>query len=164
MVSVTRHNIVNVAVEHPRADLVSSLRPILWSLRVFGISLNVGQSHSVYRRCTFLSLGLSVIFLFCYFTYEQTLILRNRFIYHPEIKFAFAMIFNCSRAIVTLLVAATLLVNDQLKWKKLWTKLQEVEQTHCFTVQFYNQTRIAIIIVLIITVLQVYFFLKNNFN
>ena len=139
----------------PQQNLEWSLRPIFIGLRVLGIDFDANQPRSLLRRCTFISLAVVLFLISCCLN-----IINN--VHHVELyrtefstESVYMLIYFGWLTVSNIAFACALMAVSQLRWGKLWRKLQRIEQFNSFTARSYGQTRKLATVLAIVSVLLV---------
>lgn len=155
MAWATSRRIAKDGSEYWQPDLVWSLRPVLRSIQIFGIDLDVNQRPSVGRKYAFITFCISIFLVVVYFNLG-----RNEWLSSPAVSNStFNVSFDVdkiARVAFGFPAMMTLLAASQFRWQILWTKLQEMDRCNCLKVDSYNQMRkvavtaISVIILLVL--------------
>ena len=155
----------NVIIEIPseyQKDLLWSLRPIIYSMQMMGIDLNLSTTRTKFRQCGFIVLGLAI----------QIDILVSIFIFKGErkipidfkstigwLEFLEEYLYSVWNVLFPLVLFEMMTL---IKWKSLWKTMMELEQFMNFRVTFYSQLRKVCIILVCRPFILVKIFYKRN--
>ena len=118
-------------------NLAWSFRPIVYSMRIIGIDLDVStKSWPKFRRWVFLLFGLGMLIFSGYYSIAVTSKIIN------ETLASDSPLKPVRLTIVTLrdiLFPVAVFTNVVFKWPTLWKKMQEMERFFPFPIEFYHQ-------------------------
>ena len=155
--------IIEIPSEYPK-DLNWSLRPIIFSMQMMGIDLNLSTTPSKFRQCGFIVLGLAF----------QIYILVSIFIFKGErkypidfkstigwLEFLEEYLYSVWNVLFPLVVFEMMTL---IKWKSLWKTMMELEQFMNFQATFYRQLRKVCILLVCIPSILVIILYQMNFS
>ena len=156
----------NVIIEIPseyQKDLLWSLRPIIYSMQMMGIDLNLSTTRSKFRQFGFIVLGLAI----------QIYILVSVFVFKGEritpkefkstirwLEFLEVYVYSVWNVLFPLVVFEMMTL---IKWKSLWKTMMALEQFMNFQATFYRQLRKVCILLVTIPFILVMILYKMNF-
>ena len=142
MWKIFSQNTVSEIQSENQYNLAWSLKPIIYCLAVFGIDLDVSVARSAYRRYSFITLGIM------YLVYMMALNIHYHF-FRTEVE-----LFNIksTKTWLKILKDTVALVWDMLfplttfysylfKWKKLWKRVENLENFMNFQDNFHLRLR-----------------------
>ena len=142
--------------EYCRRDLEWGLRPILFLLRIFGIDLDMNRPRSDRcRRFGFLALGISILIVSSFYGFKLINTL-SYFVSQASSEVSYLILIIIPTIIFNPAYYGTTLVTTQLKWQRLWQKIQKLEHVCPMTDNFYSRLRKTLIASIIVFSLQVH--------
>ena len=124
--TLSRSAVVQTIGCRNQRDLLWSLRPIFYSLRLVGIDLDVLQPHSILRRYAFIA-G-SVLMLIGVTTANVVVDHLKRNVEQPKsTRFWVEQVRKATTTFSNLLLPLILVLVNLYKWKPLWSKAQSIE-------------------------------------
>ena len=142
MWKIFSQNTVSEIQSENQHNLAWSLKPIFYCLAVFGIDLDVSVARSAYRRYSFITLGIM------YFVYMMALNINYHF-FRTEVE---SFNIKSTKTWLKILKDTVTLVWDIFfpltsfysyffKWKKLWKRVENLENFMNFQDNFHLRLR-----------------------
>ena len=148
--------------EYPQHDLVWSLRPVIYAMRISGIDLDLSQRPSVLRRWIFLTIAMLSCFTILYVNAVYFIPLLYILKSDASTKNLYLHISVLSDEIINSIFTGLTFTMIFLKWGTIWNQLQEMEKFIGFPAHFYKQIRKSIVASFIVPFILVNFASVNN--
>ena len=149
--------VAEISGENQR-DLVWSLQPILQSIRVFGIELNVSVERSNFRRYA------STVWAVIIFSSMESSLYRD-INHHPNLFASgnHSIKFNSTRAWLDILLKYEWVLWDiffpliifwtyAVKWKALWKKATKLQELMNYEISFHQQLRLYTLTIAVVSI------------
>jgi len=136
-----RSSIVQIPSEYQH-DLLWSLKPIIYLMRILGIDLKVSQTQLAFRRLGLVALEISILI----YSVAANCLIYMRDITKDQQRILFwSRAVHKNVAIVTnILISSALVAKHLTKWKPLWEKMKKMER-FVYLADFLHQLRKIVI-------------------
>ena len=133
----------DVSAQVARKDLGWSFRPIIYTMRIFGIDLDLTRQRSVACRRAFLVFGVSSLLCLLALNLMFYCLFPDMFELEQGLntKYIYIFIHVLSTVVCHMLIEVLVFMMVCLKWRSLWKKMEEIERVLGFPAHFHNQIR-----------------------